>query len=218
MHGPQTYQYDSLVLDRDSLRLLQIIRASDSLHRECIRRRESAKAKQDARDRDFSTEVKRYTSVANLSNLLRGEEVEANRIILNLAVVIRNRMDLATTASDEEALCSLILATRDKFEGPPPVPFPETPSAIWRTFSENGIQARGLGVRDTCNKIIHAKGVEWSRKAIKGSRTLDSFGVGRPLNGFLFLYGERPLSATRDEVWVCMVNVEEFCLHANDKY
>jgi hypothetical protein len=212
MGGPEPFVFESPVLERESFRLLQIIHASSSLHAECIRRRIDADAKRKAGGLQDAAKLKLYTGAGSLTHLLRGEEPEANRIVLNIAVVVRNSLDHSPLLLGEDAACSMIWTARDKFEGPLPKPFPETPMAIWREFEKHGVKAEALGIRETCNKIIHAKGAEWSRSTIEGSEIMAEFNVGRALDGFLFLFGDRQVSAKKSEVWICMVNVEEFCL------
>ena len=64
-------------------------------------------------------------------------------------------------------------------------------------------------MRETCNKLIHAKRVEWDR-----ARTQDGL---LPLSGRLYLSGDSQTNR-QTAAWTCMVDVERFCIETSHLY
>jgi hypothetical protein len=209
MSGPDPYKLESLVLERDTFRLLQLIHASRSLHERAVGLRSEAKG----------SGLDGYTRIGSLSYLLNWEESEASRLVLNLAIIIRNSLDHSPLLPGEDDVCGIILRTSEGFASLPPKSFPRKPSEIWRSFKREGLVEEPLEIRETCNKLVHAKGVEWERKQLDVEDIADRATVpyGRFLTGFVLLYGERPVKSSREH-WVAYVNVERFCLATVGQY
>lgn len=203
MSGPEQYKIESTVLERDCYRLLTIVHSSKSLHERMI----SLKREQD--------EGKHSVNPETLAYHVGMEEWEANRILINLAIVVRNRLESSPMLEAEDGLCGLVMTAKQHFEETKPEPFPETPEQIWYEFQRQGVDKEPLLIRDTCNKIIHAKGVYWGREPLDEARPLISPTDGNYLCGFLFLYGDRQVQRERIHNWVAMINVEAFALNAS---
>lgn len=211
------YELEQLELDRECLRLLQLVHGSRPLHETLLSLRRGADElrKQVKREgRDPSANL--YAETGTLQYLLRGEETEASRITLTLAIIGRNSLDSYPTSRLEDRMCALCRTAKKPFESSPPNPFPKSASQVWAAFEREGIEPEELGLRDTCNKIIHAKEIEWNRVSLpRLSQTEKELLPGAYLDGFLWLYGDRE-SAKRVENWACMVNIKSFCLAANN--
>jgi len=207
MNRPQPFRLESVGFSIESLRLLQIVHASKSIQMHCKELLEEANR---APKKDKKTDDGNLSEVKRILYLLRGEEAEANRILLTLAVVVRNGLDQAPLIGRDDQLCSVLWEPKTQFEGQPPRPFPETPIQIWKEFQRQNVESTGLGVKDTCNKIIHAQGVEWSRTETFSSHAITDTILGRHLDGFVFLYGTRQVK-NKESVWICMLRVDAFC-------
>ena len=188
MSGPAPYRFENPVLELECFRLLQLVYASRPMHERLVQLRDNAKAGRIS-----------YTAPGSLLSLQRWEEVEANRILLNLAVVIRNGLDHTPLLRGEDAVCSLCRTARVPFKGRRPHPFPETPRQIWLEFGKQGVPDEALGIRDTCNKIIHADEIGFERVALRersGSHVTDQ----------IFASGTRGKTEWTVGIWV-----PEFC-------
>ena len=69
----------------------------------------------------------------------------------------------------------------------------------WMTV--RGPRKEPLNLREACNKIIHAKLLNWNRTKIEG--------LGGPLLPSVYLYGKKDKKG-----WRCFVDVVEFCRRA----
>jgi hypothetical protein len=224
-NGPQTYAFDHHVLDRDCMRLVQLVHSSPVLYRRLLEEWDRGEKELDQkRAEGLETEhvfPGAFSLTSGLIATLRAEEAEASRIMLNLAVVVRNNLDANPLLDGEDEVCSICKTARKQFDGAPPSPFPQSPWDVYRLFDQKGVEDEPLGIRETCNKLIHAKGVQWTREGTDPppdpwrQRLLKDFRVPPPLDGFLCLFGQLQDGRTP---WVCLVKAETFALHVMGMY
>lgn len=201
-HEP--YRLESPNLELECSRLLSIMYGSESLHERIIALDEKSK------QFEFLKPAK------TLAYFAQHEEIEANRIVLTLAIAIRNGFERQPPLRNGSCgQLRTVKFSRDEFLATEST---EYPSALWSELEKNQCADKLLDVREACNKIIHAQGVEWERKRLDGSRPLVSGTDGFYLTGCLWLSGFRPTSQNKREVWVAFLSIEQFVLLTAGEY
>lgn len=201
-HEP--YKLESLSLDLECSRLLSIMYGSEILHERITAL-------------DEETEQSKFPKPANkLAYLAQHEEIEANRILLTLAIAVRNGLEKHPLLDDGS--CGQLRSVKFSGDEFSTTESTEFPSALWGELAKNHCEDKPLDVREACNKIIHAQGAEWERKSLDGSRPLASGTDGCYLTGNLWLSGFRPTRQNKREVWVALLSVEQFVLLTAGQY
>lgn len=207
MSGPETYKFESPMLARECYQLLTILHASRGMHERVVEL-----------SKDYDP-VYFGPTPGTLSSHLLMEESEANRIILNLAIVVRNSIESDPMLPGEDDDCGYVLTAKEfPLNTPPPDPFPETPRGFLHWFKREGLKEEALNIRETCNKLIHAKGIDWERKPVKGANEARKWQAGKYLTGNLLLYGNRNRNRQNEQHWVAVIDTERFALSSSILY
>jgi hypothetical protein len=198
------YQLDPDVIDRECLRLIQIIYSSQILQARSIDLLKQAKGKG----------LEKFAAPGSLQTLANREESEASRILLNLAITLRSLLDRRPLDDLEDVECSdLVECTVPLTESlrkwmVRPIP------QIWAATLNTGATTQRIGLRESSNKIIHAAAVMWERDKIPDYTPPRDLDIGQFLTGKVWLCGDRE-SRKGTTVWVCKLDVEWYCLHAH---
>lgn len=187
---PDPYQFESTILEREAFRLLSIIHSSKSL----------AKLHKQSKAESTNSDYMRRLA-GRIEYLLLWEENECSRILITLAIIVRNSLEGSPGQPDGGLFGSACYTLRGEPTIAPPNPFPPSLAGTLRYMMQAGADEEGLNVRQTCNKIIHAKEVEWRRDRLDTESALF-------LTGEILLYGEE----VKGNPWITWFRVDDFCL------
>lgn len=203
----ERYKIESTILELECYRLLAIIHSSKSLHERILSLRTESEL-------DLAFAYRR--SEATLAYHTALEEWEANRILLSLAIAVRNGLDHRPILEDSE--CGILISREFTDNELGEILFKETPALLWVQLEHMASPVQPLMVRETCNKVVHAIGVEGARTDLKSAKPDVSKDDGRPLTGHVWLSGFRNSKKQSCEIWVALIDVEKFALSTSGEY
>ncbi|MEM0975914.1 MAG: hypothetical protein AAGJ34_00120 [Pseudomonadota bacterium] len=202
------FNFESTDLERDCARLLQLLYASKVMRERIIESYDDA-SDQDKAAKDRNSGLLLY--------LFRGEEADANRTLMNLAIVVRSGFEAIPIDSESDRLCSLCYTFDGDDEELEALGYPNSPKHLFHALEKRGDKPELFGIRQTCNKIIHATNVEWQTARVKKGNALSDLKADEYIEPWLWLGSNWKLK-TKQKKWACYVNVEAFCLNTLGLY